>query len=207
MRIHSCLFGAALAAGLAWASTAAAADPDPADWSSVVEAAKGQTVYFNAWGGSENINAYLEWAGERLEEDYGVTVVHVKLDDTANAVAKVLAEKTAGKNESGTPLWSVGARGQIALGPVELGAQVKHTGKRWVNDINDLSVDGYTLVDLDVRVRLGEYFNGKDAALQFNVTNLFDEFYVGGFGGDLDGVGFAQMGPPRAATVSLILGY
>ena len=114
---------------------------------------------------------------------------------------------TAGKNESGTPLWSVGARGQIALGPVELGAQVKHTGKRWVNDINDLSVDGYTLVDLDVRVRLGEYFNGKDAALQFNVTNLFDEFYVGGFGGDLDGVGFAQMGPPRAATVSLILGY
>ena len=63
------------------------------------------------------------------------------------------------------------------------------------------------MVDLDVRVRLGEYFNGKDAALQFNVTNLFDEFYVGGFGGDLDGVGFAQMGPPRAATVSLILGY
>lgn len=102
MRIHSCLFGAALAAGLAWATAATAADLDPADWSSVTEAAKGQTVYFNAWGGSENINAYLEWAGDRLEEDYGVSVVHVKLDDTANAVAKVLAEKTAGKDEGGS---------------------------------------------------------------------------------------------------------
>jgi putative thiamine transport system substrate-binding protein len=29
-------------------------------------------------------------------------VVHVKLDDTANAVAKVLAEKAAGKNEGGS---------------------------------------------------------------------------------------------------------
>ncbi len=114
---------------------------------------------------------------------------------------------TAGKNESGTPLWSVGGRAQGSFGPVELGVQVKHTGKRWVNDTNTLSVGGYTLVDLDARIRLGEYFNGRDAALQFNVTNLFDEFYVGGFGGDLDGAGFAQLSPPRAASVSLILGY
>ena len=102
MRLHTCLIGAALAAGLSWALPASAADPDPSDWPSLVEAARGQTVYFNAWGGSENINAYLEWAGERLEADYGVTVVHVKLDDTANAVAKVLAEKTAGKDEGGS---------------------------------------------------------------------------------------------------------
>jgi putative thiamine transport system substrate-binding protein len=102
MRIHSCLIGAALAAGLSWAVPANAADPDPSDWQSVVDAAKGQTVYFNAWGGSENINAYLEWAGERLKDEYGVTVVHVKLDDTASAVAKVLAEKTAGKDEGGS---------------------------------------------------------------------------------------------------------
>ena len=118
--------------------------------------------------------------------------------------------KTAGKRESGARL-TVGARGQYSFGPAEFGVQVKHTGKRYVNDENlPLTTGfrqlGYTLVDLD-GIRLGEYFNGKDAALQFNVTNLFDEFYVGGFGGDLDGVGFAQMGPPRAATVSLILGY
>lgn len=119
----------------------------------------------------------------------------------------VFAE-TGGKNEAGTPLWSVGARGQLNFGAAELGAQVKHTGKRWLNDINSVSIDGYTLVDLDLRITLGEYLAGRDAAVQFNITNLFDEFYVGGFGGDLDGTFvFAQQGPPRAASVSLLLGF
>ena len=90
-------------AGLLISATAAlAADPDPADWDAVLKDAQGETVYFNAWGGSENINAYIEWAGERIEEDYGVKLNHVKLDDTANAVAKVVAEKAAGQDDTGT---------------------------------------------------------------------------------------------------------
>ena len=64
--------------------------------------AKGETVYWNAWGGAENINAYIEWAGAEVEERYGVKLVHVKLDDTAGAVAKVVAEKAAGKDEGGS---------------------------------------------------------------------------------------------------------
>ena len=64
--------------------------------------AKGETVYWNAWGGAENINAYIEWAGAEVERRYGVKLVHVKLDDTASAVAKVVAEKAAGKNEGGS---------------------------------------------------------------------------------------------------------
>lgn len=79
-----------------------AGDPDPARWDKVLEEARGETVYFNAWGGAENINAYLEWAGGELEKRYGVKLVHVKLDDTANAVAKVVAEKAAGRNDGGT---------------------------------------------------------------------------------------------------------
>ena len=94
------LAAAALFAGLT--TSAPASEPDPARWETVVEQARGQTVYFNAWGGSENINAYIEWAGGRLMEDYGVELVHVKLDDTANAVAKVVAEKAAGRNDAGT---------------------------------------------------------------------------------------------------------
>ena len=81
---------------------ALAGDPDPEKWQEVLADARGETVYFNAWGGAENINAYLEWAGEELETRYGVKLVHVKLDDTANAVAKVVAEKAAGRNEGGT---------------------------------------------------------------------------------------------------------
>ncbi|WP_394691322.1 ABC transporter substrate-binding protein [Hoeflea sp.] len=98
----STLFAGALTAALALSQPARSADPDPRNWDAVLEEARGQTVYFNAWGGSENINSYIDWAGSALKERYGVNVVHVKLDDTANAVAKVLAEKAAGKNEGGS---------------------------------------------------------------------------------------------------------
>ena len=90
------LLAGALSAALALTFAVQAADPNPRNWDAVLEEAKGQTVYFNAWGGSENINSYIGWAGETLKERFGVEVVHVKLDDTANAVAKVLAEKAAG---------------------------------------------------------------------------------------------------------------
>jgi putative thiamine transport system substrate-binding protein len=79
-----------------------AGEPDPGKWPEVLADARGEAVYFNAWGGAENINAYLEWAGSELEKRYGVRLVHVKLDDTANAVAKVVAEKAAGRDEGGT---------------------------------------------------------------------------------------------------------
>lgn len=88
-----------LALGL---SPAFAADPDPANWDAVIEEARGQTVYFNAWGGSPAINSYLEWAGGMLSERFGITLVHVKLEDTATAVGKVVAEKAAGQNEGGS---------------------------------------------------------------------------------------------------------
>lgn len=90
-----------LVANLSISSPTSAADPDPAEWENVVEKARGQTVYWNAWGGSQSINDYISWVGAKLNERYGVTVNHVKLDDTANAVATVVAEKTAGKNEGG----------------------------------------------------------------------------------------------------------
>lgn len=62
----------------------------------------GKTVHFNAWGGSPAINDYIAWVGDRLEEDHGIKLVHVKLTDTANAVSRILAEKTAGKKEGGS---------------------------------------------------------------------------------------------------------
>ena len=73
-----------------------------ADWSDILAKARGQTVYFNAWGGGEQINAYIAWAAAELDSRYGVTLAHVKLADTADAVARVLAEKTAGRNEGGS---------------------------------------------------------------------------------------------------------
>ncbi|MCI5110160.1 MAG: ABC transporter substrate-binding protein [Marivita sp.] len=80
---------------------AAHAEPDPTNWEAVTEEARGQTVYWNAWGGSDTINSFIAWIGDRVNEDYGVTLEHVKLSDTADAVSRVLAEKTAGKDEGG----------------------------------------------------------------------------------------------------------
>ena len=100
MRVKKLLATAAvLAAAL---SAAFAADPDPANWDAVLERAKGEKVYWNAWGGSENINAYIEWAGAEIKARHGVELVHVKLEDTASAVAKVVAEKAAGREEGGS---------------------------------------------------------------------------------------------------------
>ena len=72
------------------------------DWPQTVAAARGQTVYFNAWGGSERINDYISWVGERVAAEFGITLKQVKLADTADAVARVLAEKTAGKASGGS---------------------------------------------------------------------------------------------------------
>jgi putative thiamine transport system substrate-binding protein len=101
MRLMTGIFAAALMAATSGFS-AKAAGPELPDWAAVEKAATGQTVYFNAWGGSENINAYLEWVGAEMQSRYGVSVVQVKLEDTASAVAKVIAEKAAGKNDGGS---------------------------------------------------------------------------------------------------------
>ncbi|MEO1639616.1 MAG: ABC transporter substrate-binding protein [Pseudomonadota bacterium] len=89
----------------------ALADVDPANWEAVTEAAEGQTVFWNAWGGSTTTNDFIAWVGERVMEDYGVTLEHVKLTDTADAVTRVLSEKQAGEDDDGAidMIWINGA--------------------------------------------------------------------------------------------------
>ena len=84
---------------------AAALGPDQARadaWEDTLAEARGQTVFWNAWGGDERINAYIAWIGERVLRDHGVRVRHVKLSDTADAVSRVLAEKAAGRDDDGS---------------------------------------------------------------------------------------------------------
>ncbi|MEH0666199.1 ABC transporter substrate-binding protein [Vibrio scophthalmi] len=72
------------------------------NWTQVVEKAKGQTVYFHAWGGSQEINNYLRWASSELERQYGVTLKHVKVTDIAETTTRLIAEKAADKNSGGS---------------------------------------------------------------------------------------------------------
>jgi putative thiamine transport system substrate-binding protein len=71
-------------------------------WQHTVEQAKGQTVYFHAWGGSQEINRYLQWANSQLQSQYGVTLQHVKVTDIAETTTRLIAEKAAGKNSGGS---------------------------------------------------------------------------------------------------------
>jgi putative thiamine transport system substrate-binding protein len=79
----------------------AAAQPDPAAWTAVLEEAKGQTVYWHAWGGDPKINDFISWVGEQALSRHGVTVMQVKLASTADAVARVVSEKRAGQDQDG----------------------------------------------------------------------------------------------------------
>ena len=79
----------------------AAATPALADWQDTLTAARGQTVYWNAWGGDQRTNDFIAWVGEQTQERYGVSVEQVKLSDTAEAISRVIAEKSAGKDTGG----------------------------------------------------------------------------------------------------------
>jgi iron complex outermembrane receptor protein len=132
---------------------------------------------------------------------------------------------TAGKRESGSPTFTYGGRIQGSLGPVDLGAQIKRTGPRYVNDQNigliqtvngvantvvyGAKTPAYTLIDLDARVRLDWAGLGDKTYFQFNVSNLFDKLYVGGFDGQLanNSVPFVQIGSPRTVIGSIVVAY
>ncbi len=103
-RLHAFFIAALLAAALVSSQAAGAGNggrPDPENWEQLLLQAKGQEVFWYAWGGSENINSYIAWVGEQVRERYGITLTQVKVSETANVVARVLAEKSAGRNENG----------------------------------------------------------------------------------------------------------
>lgn len=73
-----------------------------ADWAQTEQQARGQTVYFNAWGGSEATNSYIAWAAQQVQARYGVTLKHVKVTDTAEVVKRVQTEVAAGRTSGGS---------------------------------------------------------------------------------------------------------
>lgn len=85
------------------ASLANLAQADGA-WSEIEAKAKGQTVYFNAWAGSEQINAYIAWAATELRNRHGLTLEHVKITDTAEVVRRVRDEVKSGKTDGSVDL-------------------------------------------------------------------------------------------------------
>ncbi|MGO1491188.1 MAG: ABC transporter substrate-binding protein [Psychrobacter sp.] len=80
-------------------------------WQQVEAQGANQDVYFYAWGGDPQINAYLQWAAKQVDDKYNINLVHVKLSDTSEAVSRVLAEKSANNDDQGSVdlIWINGA--------------------------------------------------------------------------------------------------
>ena len=83
-------------------ATGATAAPETRSWDAITTAARGQTVYWNAWAGDERTNAFIAWVGDEVRKRHGVTVQQVNLKDTAEAVTRVVSEKTAGRDSGGS---------------------------------------------------------------------------------------------------------
>ena len=71
------------------------------EWQEVVKESRGQTVYFNAWGGSDRINEYLSWVAAAVDDRYGITLKHVKIGDIAEVVGQLEAAKAVGRDADG----------------------------------------------------------------------------------------------------------
>lgn len=107
------VLSAALALPLAGRLAPAAAQAP--DWARVERNARGQTVWFNAWGGSDRVNAYLQWAAGELQQRHGIKLEHVKLADTAEAVKRVRAEKAAGRGDGSVDMVWINGENFLAM--------------------------------------------------------------------------------------------
>jgi putative spermidine/putrescine transport system substrate-binding protein len=73
-----------------------------AEWSSVLAAARGQTVDWYMWGGSPAVNALVNgYIADQVRERYGITLRQVPVQDIAEVVGKLVIERQAGKTDGG----------------------------------------------------------------------------------------------------------
>ena len=119
-------------------------------------------------------------------------------------------EPLAGKELIETPEIELGGRVQYEFFPgATIGLQGKYVGSRWVTDVNDLKVPGYTTFDLDMRYDLSQFF--PRSYIQFNATNILNKHYYGSLNsaGSIDtgkpwgGSPYFDEGAPRTATITL----
>ena len=73
----------------------------PSDWPSTVAQARGQAVYWHAWGGDENVNRYIQWTASQVKQRFGIDLHHVKVADIGQTVTQLVAEKAAGRTTGG----------------------------------------------------------------------------------------------------------
>jgi len=84
-------------------------------WARTLAQARGQSVFFNAWGGAPTINAYIQWAGQQVLQGFGIHVVHVKVTGAADVVKRVRNEKAATKFDGSVDLVWINGENFLAM--------------------------------------------------------------------------------------------
>lgn len=98
MRFHGEILRCALL-GLAMLSPFAA---NADSWQQIQREAEGQTVWFNAWGGDEAVNHYLDWVSGEVKRHYAIDLRIVHIADAADTVKRIQTEARAGRKTHGS---------------------------------------------------------------------------------------------------------
>jgi iron complex outermembrane receptor protein len=122
----------------------------------------------------DNLSVYasLSLMNSKLENNYPITVSGVVFDLPVKGKQLVL-----------TPNQTFSLRGEYTWGPLRIALQGKYTGARYVSDMNDQQIPGYTVVDLDAEWKIDGI--GKNTRISINANNILNAQYY-----------------PRASTVS-----
>ncbi|CAN5614074.1 ABC transporter substrate-binding protein [soil metagenome] len=107
------------------AGSGASSSGEERSFSELEKAAAGTTVNFFMWGGDDAINAYVDdYVAPQMKEKHDIIVKRTPLPDTADAVNKLLDEKSAGKDEGTIDLiwingenFATGADADLWFGP------------------------------------------------------------------------------------------
>ncbi|HAT1644747.1 TPA: ABC transporter substrate-binding protein [Raoultella planticola] len=86
-------------AALLYAPLVAHADDS---WQQIARQARGQTVWFNAWGGDPAVNRYLDWVSAEVKRDYAIDLRIVHIADAADTVKRLQTEARAGRKHNGS---------------------------------------------------------------------------------------------------------
>jgi putative thiamine transport system substrate-binding protein len=70
----------------------ATVEENSTQWQQTLKAARGQSVYFYAWGGSKAVNDYIRWATREIAQQYRIKLIHVKVTDPSEPVSRLKAE-------------------------------------------------------------------------------------------------------------------
>jgi iron complex outermembrane receptor protein len=93
-----------------------------------------------AWQVMPKLGVYVygSYLKSKIQDDVlaGECGATVSATCPAGSAGTQIFAATAGRRESGAPVYTFGARVQASLGPLEIGINAKRTGPRYVNDVN-----------------------------------------------------------------------